>query len=82
MPGKENAAEAWQGNDGRANETQPLSEGTDPMKTTEPIIPAATVTTTAGFVVQPDSLLMKSLCNGDNPASVIDRSRFFVTVGA
>ncbi|TFD48717.1 hypothetical protein E3T46_14910 [Cryobacterium sp. Hh11] len=41
----------------------------------------AVVATAAGFIVEPDSLLMKSLANGDN-ARDIDRGRFIVTVGA
>lgn len=41
----------------------------------------ATVATAAGFIVEPDSLLMKSLANGDN-AHEIERGRFIVTVGA
>lgn len=36
-----------------------------------------TVATSDGFVVQPDSLLMASLCNGDE-ARHIDRSRYLV----
>ena len=40
----------------------------------------ATVATAAGFIVQPDSLLMKSLCNADNGSSV-DRGRYLVNAG-
>ncbi|TFC78160.1 hypothetical protein E3O45_05975 [Cryobacterium sp. TMS1-20-1] len=40
----------------------------------------ATVATAAGFVVQPDSLLMKSLANGDG-ANDIERGRFMISTG-
>ncbi|MBX0299401.1 hypothetical protein K2F54_05345 [Cryobacterium sp. 1639] len=41
-----------------------------------------TVATRAGFVVKPDSLMMRSLCNGDAArAGDIDRARFFVNAG-
>ncbi|TFC85800.1 XRE family transcriptional regulator [Cryobacterium sp. TmT2-59] len=39
------------------------------------------VATAAGFIVQPDSLLMKSLCNADNGSSV-DRGRYLINDGA
>ena len=46
-------------------------------------VPAAVeVMTAAGFVVKPDSLLLKSLCNADE-ARHVDRSRFYlVNAGA
>ena len=46
-------------------------------------VPAvAEVMTAAGFVVQPDSLLLKSLCSADE-ARHVDRSRFYlVNAGA
>lgn len=40
------------------------------------------VATAAGFVVRPDSLLMRSICSGDNPAAFADRGRYLVNVGA
>ncbi|TFC03632.1 hypothetical protein [Cryobacterium mannosilyticum] len=39
-----------------------------------------TVATAAGFVVKPDSLLLKSLCNADE-ARHIDRARFAINAG-
>ena len=35
------------------------------------------IMTAAGFVVKPDDLLLKSLCNGDE-ARHVDRSRFYI----
>ena len=41
------------------------------------IVQVDTVTTTPGFVVRPDDLLMRSLCNGDEHATGhVDRSRY------
>ena len=68
------ARNAWQGTTG--NNRNPI-KGTD-MKNS---VPAAAVTTAAGFIVQPDSLLMRSICNGDNPAAFADRGRYFITAG-
>ncbi|TFC71407.1 hypothetical protein E3O45_15145 [Cryobacterium sp. TMS1-20-1] len=41
----------------------------------------ATVATTDGLVIKPDSLLLRSLCNADEARS-LDRSRYLITVGA
>lgn len=42
-----------------------------------------TVATAAGFVVRPDSLLIRSLSNGDEArVGTTDRARYFVNVGA
>ena len=44
------------------------------------IIQVDTVTTTPGFVVWPDDLLMRSLCNGDEHATGhVVRSRYMLT---
>lgn len=37
-----------------------------------------TVMTRSGWHVEPGSLLMKSLCNGDNYPDHIDRSRYII----
>ena len=49
------------------------------LTTASPVIDYSghTVATSAGFVVQPDSLLMASLCNGDE-ARNLDRARYRV----
>ena len=48
------------------------------MSTT--ILTVATESTTPGFVVRPDDLLMRSLCNGDEHATGhVDRSRYMLT---
>jgi hypothetical protein len=43
-----------------------------------PIKRTATVMTRSGWHVEPGSLLMKSLCNGDNSPDDIDRSRYVI----
>jgi len=44
------------------------------------IIQVATESTTPGFVVRPDDLLMRSLCNGDEHATGhVDRTRYMLT---
>ena len=43
------------------------------------IIQVATESSTPGFVVRPDDLLMRSLCNGDEHATGhVDRSRYML----
>ena len=84
---KKEAAAAWQGNDRRATETNPLRKGnvmieitlqTTTDKDYRGFVPAVVeIMTAAGFVVKPDSLLLKSLCNGDEARNV-DRSRFYI----
>ena len=86
--GKEKAAAAWQGNDGRAIDTEHTSKESIVKKnislptTTDKdyrgFTPAAvTVMTAAGFAVKADSLLLKSLCNADESRNV-DRSRYYL----
>ena len=41
-----------------------------------------TVANSAGYVIDPDSILMRSICNGDNAADFGQRARYFVNVGA
>ena len=58
--------------------TQPPSKENELMKSNA-IIQVDTVTTTPGFVVRPDDLLMRSLCNGDEHATGhVDRSRYML----
>ena len=48
------------------------------MSTT--IVTVATESSTPGFVVRPDDLLMRSLCNGDEHATGhVDRTRYMLT---
>lgn len=84
---KKEAVAAWQGNDRSnrntyqgetiVNQITSLSTTTDKdYRGHFPVV--ATVTTAAGFAVNPDTLLMEILCNGDNPAGFADRGRYLV----
>ena len=83
---KEKAADAWQGIDGNETETQLPSKETL-MKIVSPTVSHTTdsdwiVTTDAGFIVKPDSLMMRSLCNADEArAGTTERARYFVNAG-
>ena len=52
----------------------------DPRQTATARPVFAAISTAAGFVVKPDTLLMASLCNADE-AREIERSRYLITAG-